>query len=55
MAIVLLELGIYEPSTQIAGAQAILDLEGMTWAQVWHVDLKLAVKMIDYIMVKKQR
>ena len=56
MLIILGEFGGYEPATQIAGAQIILDFKGVTWSQVFSVaeNIFLFYKMADWIQVRMQ-
>ena len=51
--IVLTEIAAYEPATQIAGTEIILDMSGLTMNHVRQVTPALVKKMMDYAMVNK--
>ena len=52
-AVANVEMGLYEPKTQLAGAVAIIDLEGIKWSHVTSTvqHLFLGGRMMDWIQV----
>ena len=51
VALVLAEIGAYEPATQIAGEQIIIDVSGLTMQHIRQYDPFFAKKVVDWILV----
>jgi len=51
-AVIFLEAAIMEPATQIAGAQVIFDMDGLSLQQTWQFSPPFAKRIVDWLQVK---
>lgn len=47
--VLFLEAAMYEPTTQIAGAQVIFDMDGLTMQQAWQFTPAFAKRIVDWL------
>lgn len=49
--VLFLEAAMYEPATQIAGAEVIFDMDGLTMQQAWQFTPQFAKRIVDWLQV----
>lgn len=43
---------MYEPTTQIAGAVVVFDMEGLSMTQAWQFTPQFAKRIVDWLQVR---
>jgi hypothetical protein len=51
-AVIFLEAAIMEPATQVAGAQVIFDMDGLSLQQTWQFSPPFAKRIVDWLQVR---
>lgn len=51
-AVIFLEAAIMEPASQIAGAQVIFDMDGLSLQQTWQFSPPFAKRIVDWLQVR---
>lgn len=51
-AVIFLEAAIMEPATQVAGAQVIFDMDGLSLQQTWQFSPQFAKRIVDWLQVR---
>lgn len=51
-AVIFLEAAIMEPATQVAGAQVVFDMDGLSLQQTWQFSPPFAKRIVDWLQVR---
>jgi len=51
-AVIFLEAAIMEPATQVAGAQVVFDMDGLSLQQTWQFSPPFAKRIVDWLQVQ---